>query len=183
MLRFAQRFCERTGDGGLLAALRLFLREEQRHSALLGHFLELEHMPCLRKHWVHGAFRWMRGVGGLELCLKVLVTAEILALPYYTALRDATGSSLLRALCQRILDEEAAHIRFQASAICRFRQQRRASLDPAIKLLHMLFLGGTAALVWLEHKRVFESAGRTFGQFWADARHEFELLYAKKAGN
>src|SRR3954454_21933223 len=177
LLRFAQHFCERTGDAGLFAALQLFLHEEQRHSALLGRFLALEHVSCLPKHWVHRTFRWLRGLAGLELCLKVLVTAEILARPYYAALRDATRSPLLRSICQHILDEESAHLRFQAFAICRFQEQHHAVLEPFMKTLHALFLLCTAAVVWAEHKSVFQSAGRTFSHFWAEALLEFDLLY------
>ncbi len=123
MLERAQRFSRETGDLGLIAALKLFLREEQRHSKILGRFLQIENAPCLRKHWVHSAFRWLRGLAGLELCLKVLVTAELLARPYYAALRDATGSPLLRSICQRIFDEEGAHLRFQAFALSRFQNR------------------------------------------------------------
>jgi hypothetical protein len=45
------------------------------------------------------------------------------------------------------------------------------------KRLHAAFLLGTAAVVWLEHRRVFQSAGRTIPQFWADTLREFDLLY------
>jgi hypothetical protein len=177
LLRFARRFCERTGNAAFLAALKLFLKEEQRHSEILRRFLDRERVPCLPRHWVHGIFRWLRGLAGLELCLKVLVTAEILAKPYYAALRDATGSPLLRSICQRILEDESAHLRFQAFAIRQLRQSRLAGLTPLIKVLHAAFLLCTAAVVWVEHRRVFQSAGRTIRQFWAETLREFDLLY------
>jgi len=101
-------------DAELVPALRLFIREEQRHSELLARFLATQGARCLKRHWVHGAFRRVRGWAGLELCMRVLATAEVLAIPYYTALRDATGSPLLRSICSRILAEEAKHLRFQA---------------------------------------------------------------------
>src|SRR3569833_3065597 len=53
MLERAQRFSRQTGDLGLIAALKLFLREEQRHSKILARFLQIENAPCLRRHWVH----------------------------------------------------------------------------------------------------------------------------------
>ena len=77
MVQRAQRFSKATGDLGLIAALKLFLREERRHSHILARFLQVESAPCLRRHWIHSAFRWIRGLAGLELCLKVLVTAEL----------------------------------------------------------------------------------------------------------
>jgi hypothetical protein len=177
MLERARRFSRETGDLGLIAALKLFLREEQRHSKILARFLQMEHAPCLHKQWVHGVFRWMRGLAGLELCLKVLVTAEVLARPYYAALRDATGSPLLKSICQRIFDEEGAHLSFQAFALNRFQQRHRRLTQALIKISHVALLAATAALVWAEHHAVFRSAGRTFLQFWSETWREFDSLY------
>jgi hypothetical protein len=181
MLERAQRFARETGDLGLVAALKLFLREEQRHSRILAQFHQLENAPCLRKHWVHSAFRALRGIAGLELCLKVLVTAEVLARPYYSALRDATNSPLLRSICQRIFEEEGAHLRFQAFALSRFQSRHRRLTQAIIKMLHAILLFSTAVLVWVEHKAVFLSAGRTFGEFWSETSREFDSLYLNSA--
>ena len=177
LLKRAQSFSRETGDLGLIAALKLFLREEQRHSKILARFLQIENAPCLRKHWVHSAFRWVRGLAGLELCLKVLVTAELLARPYYAALRDATGSPLLRSICQRIFEEEGAHLRFQAFALSRFHNRHRRLIKALIKIFHIALLASTAALVWMEHRTVFRAAGRTFPQFWKETWQEFAALY------
>jgi hypothetical protein len=65
MLECAERFPRDSGDLGLIAALRLFLREEQRHSKTLARFLQMENAPCLRRHWIHSVFRWLRGLAGL----------------------------------------------------------------------------------------------------------------------
>jgi hypothetical protein len=177
MLERAQRFSRATGDLGLLAALKLFLREEQRHSKMLARFLQIENAPCLRKHWVHSAFRWIRGVAGLELCLKVLVTAEVLARPYYAALHDATGSPLLRSICERIFDEEGAHLRFQAFALSRFQKLHSRRTQALIKACHVVLLACTAVLVWTGHHAVFRAAGRSFCRFWTETWREFHMLY------
>jgi hypothetical protein len=42
-------------------------------------------------------------------------------------------------------------------------------------------LAATVALVWAEHKAVFRSAGRTFGQFWGETWREFDSLYHTSA--
>jgi hypothetical protein len=177
LLERAQRFSRQTGDLGLIAAVKLFLREEQRHSKILARFLEIESAPCLRRHWVHSVFRSIRGLAGLELCLKVLVTAEILARPYYAALRDATASALLRSICQRIFDEEGAHLQFQAFVLSQFQNRHHRLPQALIKTSHIVLLASTAALVWAEHRRVFRSAGRTFRQFWEATWQEFHALY------
>jgi hypothetical protein len=178
MLERAQQFSRATGDLGLIAALKLFLREEQRHSKILARFLQIESAHCLRKHWVDSIFRWIRGMAGLELCLTVLVTAELLARPYYAALHDATGSPLLRSICNRIFEEEVAHLRFQAFVRRRFEKRHSQAAQTFIKAAHCALLALTAALVWIEHNAVFKSAGRTFWEFWKEAWQEFELLYS-----
>ena len=177
MLKLAQRFSRATGDLGLIAALRLFLREEQRHSKILARFLQLENAPCLRSHWVHSVFRWIRGLAGLELCLKTLVTAELLARPYYAALREATGSPLLKSICQHIFDEEAAHLRFQSFALSRFQNRHSRLMQALVKMCHVVLLASTAALVWIEHHAVFRAAGRTFRRVWKEIWQEFNMLY------
>jgi hypothetical protein len=55
----------RTLDVDFVRALRLFIKEEQRHSALLGRFLKAQSSPCLYRHWIHAAFRRVRGWTGL----------------------------------------------------------------------------------------------------------------------
>ena len=177
MLELAQRFSRATGDLGLIAALKLFLREEQRHSKILARFLQLENTPCLRTHWMYSAFRWIRGLAGLELCLKVLVTAELLARPYYAALREATGSPLLQSICQRIFDEEAAHLRFQSFALSRFQNQHSRLMQALVKTCHVVLLASIAVLVWIEHHAVFRAAGRTFCRVWKEIWQEFNMLY------
>lgn len=177
MLERAQRFSRATGDLGLIAALRLFLHEEQRHSKILARFLQIENARCLRRHWVHTIFRWIRGLAGLELCLKVLVTAELLARPYYSALRDATDSPLLKSICEWIFAEEGAHLRFQAFALSRFCKRHSGVMRALIKSGHAALLAATAAVVWAEHRPVFLSGGRTFRAFWAETWREFAMLY------
>lgn len=181
MLERAQRFSRQTGDLGLIAALKLFVREEQRHSKILARFLQTESAPCLRTHWVHSAFRWVRGLAGLELCLKVLVTAELLARPYYAALHDATRSPLLRSICKRIFEEEGAHLRFQAFTLSRFQKRRKRLMTALLKAAHLALLVGAAALVWCEHRSVFRAADRTFRQVWRETWHEFVALYRMSA--
>ena len=72
-------------DSLFAGALDLFIKEEQQHSRYLAAFMESEGIPLLPRHWVDSTFRLLRGLAGLELSLTVLVTAEIIAVPYYRA--------------------------------------------------------------------------------------------------
>lgn len=173
LLDRGKKYAREADDACFAAALTLFIREEQQHSRYLGAFMESQGIPRVARHWVDTAFRRLRGLAGLELSLTVLVTAEIIAVPYYRALRDATASTTLKMICRRILEDEAAHLRFQASMLGRISARRSAEWQRAAGKLHRQFLLGTIALVWMEHRSVFEAAGYGFARFWEETLAEF----------
>src|SRR5713226_4925179 len=163
-------------DQSFLPALELFIAEEQGHSEMLGRFLDHEQIPRLTNEWTDDAFRRLRKLAGLELCVTVLVTAEVLAMPFYQALRDATRTNLLRSICVRILCDEAAHLNFQALTIGLARQPLSGRARAFRSRCHTQLFGATALLLWWQHRRVFRAAGWDFERFWKDARRWFALL-------
>ena len=163
-------------DRWFLPTLELFIAEEQGHSSMLGRFLDHEQIPRLTNDWLDGAFRRLRKLAGLELCVTVLVTAEVLAMPFYQALRDATKSNLLRSICVRILCDEAAHLNFQALTLGLSRQPLSERARALRSCCHTMLFRGTALLLWKQHRKVFRAAGWDFGRFWKDARRWFALL-------
>jgi hypothetical protein len=151
-------------DPDFLQSLELFIQEEQRHSRHLARFLKHEGVDPLEKHWVDRVFRRVRKFAGLELCLRVLVMAEIVAVPYYAALERATGSTLLRLICANILADEADHLRFQAENL-----ERLQSTRPSLPLLELAFWRcfqlATLLVVWHEHGQVLRSGGYRWKSF------------------
>lgn len=176
LLARGRAYARATGDPLFPEALTLFIREEQRHSAQLLRFMRLEGIPAEEKHWVDSVFRWVRVLAGLELELRVLVTAEVIAVPYYTALGRATQSPLLSSLSDRILQDEAGHLRFQASMLSRLEARRPSFVRRLIWEAHRWFLVGTCCVVWLEHRSVFIAARRLFRDLLRDAVAEFSGL-------
>ena len=166
-------------DPWFLPALELFIAEEQGHSGILGRFLDRERIPRLSSDWIDGIFRRLRKLAGLEVCAMVLVTAEVLAIPFYQALRDATRSRLLRSICVRILCDEAAHLNYQALTLGLARRPLRKSVRAIWSLGHSMLFNGTALLLWLQHRGVFRAAGRDFRRFWVDSRRGFERLQSR----
>jgi hypothetical protein len=102
-LEKCRRHAQRTGDLEYVEAVQRFLAEEHRHAAILGRFLDLACLPRLQRHWTDGAFRRLRHLAGLGTVVAVLLVAETIAKVYYAALRDATRSPLLTAICRCIL--------------------------------------------------------------------------------
>ncbi len=160
-------------DSWFVPALQLFIAEEQEHSRILGLFLDREGIPRLTSHWLDGVFRRLRKAAGLEVCASVLVTAEVLAIPFYQALRDATHSRLLRAICVRILCDEAAHLRFQALTLGIIRRRHSAKAQRTRALAHAVFFRGTALLLWQQHRNVFRAANWSFDRYLREATDEF----------
>ena len=176
LLKGGRAFGLEVGDAHFATALSLFIQEEQRHSAQLLAFMSRQGIPPVETHWVDSSFRWLRNLAGLEVSLRTLVTAEIIAVPYYRALRAATPSPLLRAICARILKDEAGHLRFQASMLSRIGARRSRGANRLIFLAHRLFLFGTVVLVWREHRSVFRRARYSFSRLLREAMSGFRGL-------
>ncbi|HEY4053662.1 MAG TPA: ferritin-like domain-containing protein [Terriglobales bacterium] len=176
LLQRGVAYARASGDPAFVTALSLFVKEEQRHSSYLLRFMRREGISASRSHWVDTVFRRVRVLAGLELSLRVLVSAEIIAVPYYRALRAATASPLLRAICTEILQDEATHLCFQASMLSRTGVHRSVCADRAVSWAHLLFLLATCYVVWFEHYQVFRAAGYSRQRFLAEAFWEFNRL-------
>ncbi len=164
----AARYAERSGDWEYLRALRLFIEEEQRHSSYLRAFMTEQSIPRLEAHWVDETFRWMRKRAGLELFIIVLVSAEIVARPYYRGLKSSTNSPLLKAICREILRDEADHLCFQGNALRKLRQGRAFPHANLVEALQLMLMIGTCAVVWGSHRQVLRCAGYSWRSFTAE---------------
>ena len=173
LLERGEKFGRAVNDPLFARALEIFIKEEQQHSRYLAAFMESQSIPLKQKHWLDTIFRTLRGLAGLELSLTVLVAAELIAVPYYRALRGATGSPILKMICTRILEDECNHLKFQASMLARVISTRPAALRRALSELHRLLLLGTILVVWIEHRAVFKAAGYNFREFRDETLLEF----------
>jgi len=125
----------------------------------------------------------MRKLAGLEVCVTVLVTAEILAVPFYHALRDSTRSPLLHSICERILRDEAAHLSYQALTLKLIRRPLGKRVLVVRLLCHSVLFYGTAFLVWRQHRKVFCAAAWGFHRYWSQARLGFARFQKHMEGS
>jgi hypothetical protein len=168
----ALEFARRTGNTDYPKAIAFLIREENRHSAYLGGFMRRHGLPFARAKWSDRAFRALRRLAGIELSLRVLVTAELVAVSYYDCLAAATGSAALEQICRRMLDEEAKHIEFQMHHVHWMNLQGGLLRAALANVGHAVLMAGTLVVVWVEHRRVlrvkhgFASfCRRVFGDF------------------
>ena len=172
----AGKYAVQSGDIHYPAALRMFIEEEHRHAALLGQALDLAEIPCLSKQWSDGIFRRLRHFGGLELAICVLLTAELIAKIYYAALHAATGSTVLRRICEQILRDEAMHVKFQSERLWILRRGRAGWAHRTAVALQGLLFFATCVVFWISHRRVLIAGGFTLRRFARRARNEFQYV-------
>ena len=178
LISAAYRYAKVSGDFDYVSALRLFIAEENRHAQELGRFLDSAGLPRASASWPDTVFRFLRRRAGLELSIVVLVTAEIIAKVYYAALREATGSPVLRRLCEQILRDERHHVIFQSQRVALLRA-RRSRLSVLIRVaLHRFLLAGTCVVVWRKHGRAMRAGGLAFNTFWSATWREMNAAIA-----
>lgn len=149
----------------LAAVTRFFIREEQKHAALLGRFMDIHGMARLTGDWTDAVFRKLRMNMGFDVILPVLITAEIISLVYYRAAATATRSHPFRSLCRRILADEAAHVAYEAALIAGLRKGRGWIRGEAESLALILFFLGTVQVVYLRHRELLARGGFAYLDF------------------
>ena len=175
LVRCAKMHSETTCDPDYYDAIKLFIREEQRHACDLARFLDLNGIPTVKAAWPDSVFRFLRRGAGLELSIAVLVTAEIIAEVYYPALQAATNSVVLKAVCDQIIQDETPHVQFQCERLAILRS-RRSWLGGFMTYAAQRFLFfGTCFVVWMKHGPVFRRAGQGFRTFWKTAWEDYHV--------
>jgi hypothetical protein len=166
----AARYALQVGDPDYAFAVDMFIREEQLHGALLGRFLDLAGAGRVTADWGDALFRAVRySITDMEIWTTPVVMVETLAVVYYNALRRATGSAVLRAICSRILTDEVPHLRFQCERLAiLFRHRSRCGLWLTMLVQRLLFLV-VLTLVWLGRHRALRAGGYGFWHYWRAA--------------
>ena len=178
VLAQARRYADSTGDERYVPALKLFIKEEQRHSQYLGRFMQAQNLPLAKLDHVDSIFRFLRRAFNLELSVMAMLTAEIIAVPYYKSLSAATKSNLLRQICRQLLRDEAQHLQFQLEILGQLRDQRSRITNALMHMAHRTLLMGAVLVVWRQHAPVLNSGGYSFCKFWQANWQHFNRLFA-----
>ncbi len=173
LMKFARSFAETERADALVEITRMFIREEQNHALLLKDFMARNSIPTIKQTYTDTVFRKLRKRAGYELSITVLITAEIIALTYYRALRQATGHPYLKAICSKILADETAHVAYESTLIRFIRAKHSPLKRRLMRALHRLLLFGTIIVVWREHRKVLLRGGYPFSAFRRSCRGHF----------
>jgi len=168
------QYAMRMDDQSYVFALKLFIKEEQDHAAVLGKFMDIQRIERIKEDWLDNTFRWLRKLAGLECTVTVLLTAEIISMIYYKALDAATSNKILQQVCRQILIDEEMHLRFQSFSL-RILYQRKSKTSIALsRILHRILMSGTIVMVWLYHKKVLKAGNYHFFSFFRSVYSQFK---------
>lgn len=158
LLAASIKHSEQTGDAGYPDAVRLFIREEQKHGGNLGRYLDLIGEHRLKKDWGDTLFRKIRYFNtSMELWTITVIIVESAAQVFYAALRDATSCPLLKSICADILIDEAHHIKFQNERMYRIFSEKKFYNKAFSLLAYSTLFFGTIHAVWFAHRRAFRA--------------------------
>ncbi len=174
MLAAANRYSRGIGDPQYVAAVELFIREEQKHGANLGRYIDLIGEQRARKDWGDTLFRRVRYFNrSMELWTVTVIIVESAAQVFYKALHDATHCPLLRQICTDILIDEAHHIKFQNERLWVIFQQKGFYNKAISLLLYSILFFGTIHAVWFGHRRAFKAGGVDRAEFMRSMYYKF----------
>lgn len=162
LLNCVKTYTAQNGDKNYREAMHWFVQEENWHSVYLKKFMDYYHVKVCKKSLLDDCFRRLRKLCGLKSEIVVLVTAEMIALVYYSALAECTGSPALKSICRQMLHDELRHVAFQSATLHKMKIGRLGNL------LRILIMEITMSVVWLSMKDVFYVGGYSFSKYAAE---------------
>ena len=175
LIKASTRHAAKIGDSLYVDAVKLFIKEEQKHGNNLGKYLDVIGQPRVKKNWGDTLFRKMRYLNAsMEMWTLAVITVENAAQVFYQSLKDATNCSLLKEICTDILIDEVPHIKFQQQRLSVIFNAKKPSVRIGLFYGYKFFYFTTALLVWLAHKKVFTAGGNNFKKYFKKMNFKFE---------
>lgn len=182
LLAAAGNYAAKIQDPRFIDVVRLFITEEQRHGEMLGRFLDLAAVARAESNWGDTLFRLARySLPSMEVWATPVVMVETHALIYYNAIRQATKSVVLRAICEQILADEIPHIRFQCERLAILHRRRPRLLRVLIMAAHRVMFTAITMAIWLGHRRALRAGGYSFVRFWRSAWSKMKHAWRQMA--
>ncbi len=159
LMQAVEVFAEKYHEEEYIETMRLFVKEENWHSAYLKKYMEHYGIKSKDRSFLDGCFRRLRKLGGIKGEITVLVTAEMIALTYYDALSKCTESPVLKSICAQMLHDELPHIMFQSYTLS---HMENGCFDRAMRIFLMTV---TLIPVWVAFHKVYLQGGYTFSHY------------------
>lgn len=182
--KVVKKFANKTNYLKYEEIMKWFILEENRHSQTLKKYMDIYNIKIVESMWIDNIFRTLRKLVGLECEVIVLVTAEMIALSYYTALSNATESELLKTICKQMLNDELKHVVLQSDTLHRISKHRNNIINGTIRTIRKLIMKITCFVVWHQYRDLFIKGEYSYKRFKKDCLEYLqESIYIEKAGN
>ncbi len=160
LLLAAAQYAKRIEDTEYVEAVKLFIKEEQKHGSNLGIYIDKIGEQRKQKDWGDTLFRQVRYFNrSMELWTISVIIVESAAQIFYQALLDATNCQLLKSICKDIIIDEAHHIKFQNERLYILFQEK-GFYNKAISIgLYGLLFFVTIHAIWFGHHTAFKAGG------------------------
>lgn len=169
-------------DADYIEALRLFVVEEQEHARLLALILAELRFPLRTRHWSDRVFVLLRRLHSLRTEVLVLLVAEVIALSYYAALREAIRDPALRDAFERIHADEVFHVDFHGATLPAYLSTLPVSLRWIARILWNVSVTGASIVVVLDHGRLLRGLRVSRRSFVRRVAHDRRQLDARLFG-
>jgi len=180
LVNAATKHAKKLDDPHYIDAIKLFIKEEQKHGNNLGRYIDLIGEKRIKKDWGDSLFRKIRGLNtDMEFWTIAVITVESTAQIFYQCLKDATKCKLLKQICTDILIDEAAHITFQIERLSLIYRHKGPIMKAFAYYFYTIFYFSTAMVVWLAHKRLFNAGKVHFNSYWIKMNLKFKKTIKK----
>jgi hypothetical protein len=170
----SEKYANKIGDAKYVDAIKLFIKEEQKHGNNLGRYLDSIGQPRINQDWGDSLFRKVRYFNtNMELWTLAVIIVESTAQIFYQALKDATGCELLKDICTDILIDEAHHITFQTERLAIIYDSKNSFSKGWRKIAYKYFFYATSSLVWFAHSKLFKAGGNTFASYTRKMEYKY----------
>ena len=174
LLAAAARYADKIGDAEYVDAVKLFIKEEQKHGSNLGTYIDRIGEQRVKKDWGDTLFRKVRYLNtSMQLWTIAVIIVESAAQIFYQALHDATNCTLLRSICNDIIIDEAHHIKFQNERMHIIFQQKSFYNKAFSLLCYSILFFGTIHAIWLGHHKAFIAGGVNKKDFFRQMYYKF----------
>lgn len=174
LIAASTKYAHAIGDLPYIDAVRLFIKEEQKHGNNLGMYLDRIGQPRVTKNWGDSLFRRVRYFNtNMEIWTLAVVVVESTAQIFYQSLKDATNCELLKQICNDILTDEAYHITFQTERLAIIYEGKNNFSKAWRRIVYKYFFYATATLVWAGHRKLFKAGGNSFDSYSRKMEHKY----------
>jgi hypothetical protein len=174
LIHAASLYAQKANDPEYVDAVRLFIKEEQKHGNNLGKYLDAIQQPRIKRNWGDTLFRKIRYFNtSMEIWTLAVITVESAAQVFYQSLKNATGCPLLKQICTDILIDEAYHIDFQSERMAIIFGGKSPISKFISKYLYAIFFFSTLLVVWYAHKKLFRAGGIHFMKYMKKMKFKY----------